>query len=71
VLFVLRAEPTIERTAVLRLNRKPGRHFAWRKKLIAIEPPGIAAHEIFADAMYWAVLAEVHAPLAVHDFGGY
>jgi hypothetical protein len=68
MLLVLGAEPAIERAAVLRFNCKPGRHLPGRKKLIAIEPPGIATHEIFADTVCWAVLAEVHAPMAIHDF---
>jgi hypothetical protein len=68
MLLVLRAKPAIERATMPRLNRKPGWHLAWRQKLIAIEPPGIATHEIFAHAVLGAMLAEVHPPTTAQDF---
>jgi hypothetical protein len=68
VLLVFGAKAAIEWAAVLRLDRKANRHFAWSEKLVAIEPIRVAADEILADAMYWAAFAEVDAAVTVENF---
>jgi len=68
VLLVLGTKAAIKWAAVLRLDRKMNRHFAWRQKLVAVEPIRVAANKILADAMHGAAFAEVHAAVAVENF---